>query len=151
MPSAASIWFRPLTVDTLNGMSRDTLMEALGIVYTEVGADFMTARMAVDGRTRQPMGILHGGASLALAESVCSAAANCVVDAERYACYGMEINANHVRAVTGGTVTCTARPAYLGATTQVWQFEIRNGSGALVCTGRQTVAVREKVRPSAGP
>jgi 1,4-dihydroxy-2-naphthoyl-CoA hydrolase len=141
------IWFRPLTRKALNAMNKDTLMEALGIEFVEVGPDFLGARMAVDHRTRQPMGLLHGGASLALAESVCGAAASASVDAERFACYGMEINANHVRAAKSGEVVCTARPAYLGATTQVWQFEIRNASGDLLCTGRQTVAVRPAVLP----
>lgn len=142
------IWFRPVTVDSFNALCENTLMQALGIEYVEVGEDYLTATMPVDGRTRQPLGLLHGGASLALAESVCGAASTACVDAERFACYGMEINANHVRAARDGQVVCTARPAYLGATTQVWQFDVRNGTGDLLCTGRQTIAVRTTVLPS---
>ncbi len=145
MAKQKTIWHRPVTVDTFNALCENTLMQALGIQYVDVGTDYLTATMPVDGRTMQPLGLLHGGASLALAESVCGAAATACVDSDRWACYGMEINANHVRVAKSGEVVCTARPAYLGKTTQVWQFDVRNGQGDLLCTGRQTVAIRSIV------
>jgi 1,4-dihydroxy-2-naphthoyl-CoA hydrolase len=137
----SSVWFAPVTVEHLNELSRSTLMEALGIRYSEVGDDFLRATMPVDHRTVQPAGLLHGGATAALGESVASAAAWCTVDPERFACVGVEINASHLRPVRSGQVTCTARPIRLGTGIQVWRFEVTDDRGREVCTGRLTLAV----------
>jgi 1,4-dihydroxy-2-naphthoyl-CoA hydrolase len=119
------------------------MVEYLGIELTEIGADFIAGTMPVDRRTHQTMGILHGGASVALAETLGSIGGNLCVDTERYACVGQEINANHVRPVTSGLVTGTARPLHLGSRSQVWQIEIRNSQALLVCVSRLTLAVIE--------
>lgn len=139
-----SVWFAPVTVEQLNELSRSTLMEALGIRYSDVGDDFLRATMPVDSRTVQPAGLLHGGATAALGESVASAAAWCTVDPELFACVGVEINASHLRPVRSGQVTCTARPIRIGAGVQVWRFDITDDRGRDVCTGRLTLAVIAK-------
>ena len=113
----------------------------LEIEFTEIGGDFIRATMPVDGRTRQPYGLLHGGASVALAETLGSTGATMCVDVKEYQCVGQEINANHVRAARTGLVTGTARPVHLGGRTQVWTIDIVNEAGKLVCTSRLTVAV----------
>lgn len=118
-----------------------TLAHHLGMEFLEAGSDYLRGRMPVDGRTRQPFGALHGGASCALAETLMSYAANLCLDPAHKMGVGLEINANHVRAVTGGWVTGIARPAHLGATTQVWTCDIRDEAGRLVCTSRMTIAV----------
>jgi 1,4-dihydroxy-2-naphthoyl-CoA hydrolase len=117
------------------------MVEHIGIEFTEIGADFIRGTMPVDGRTRQPYGLLHGGASVALAETLGSTGATMCVDTGEYQCVGQEINANHVRAARAGLVTGTARPAHLGGRTQVWVIDIVNEAGKLVCTSRLTVAV----------
>lgn len=137
----APIWAVPMTLERLNALSEGTLMRALGIRYTEIGSDFLVATMPVDGRTVQPAGLLHGGATAALGESVASAAAWCTVDPERKACVGVEINASHLRAVREGLVACTARPVRLGGSMQVWRFDVVDARGREVCTGRLTLAV----------
>lgn len=137
----STIWFNPVTVERLNELSRNTLMEALGICYSEVGDDFLRATMPVDTRTVQPAGLLHGGATAALGESVASAAAWCTVDPAQFACVGVEINASHLRPVRSGQVTCTARPVRRGDRIQVWQFDVTDDRGRDVCTGRLTLAV----------
>ncbi|GAA5066964.1 hotdog fold thioesterase [Lysobacter panacisoli] len=127
-------------LDDLNALSRGTAMEPLGIVFTEVGFDFVRATMPVDERTRQPYGLLHGGASVLLAETLGSSAGNLSVgDGE--VCVGIEINANHVRAVREGLVTGTARPLHVGSRTQVWEIRIEDERGRLVCISRITLAV----------
>lgn len=137
------MWKRPVDLVTLNRRGVDTLVTHLDMKVTAVDDNSMTMSMPVDGRTHQPMGLLHGGASVALAESVGSIAANhCVT--EDYYCVGLDINANHVRAVRSGLVFGTATPAHLGATTQVWQIEITDERGRLVCTSRLTMAVLRK-------
>ena len=138
----APIWFSKVTVERLNELARNTLMETLGIRYSEVGDDFLRATMPVDARTVQPAGLLlHGGATAALGESVASAAAWCTVDPAHFACVGIEINASHLRGVRSGQVTCTARPVRLGEGMQVWRFEVTDERGRDVCTGRLTLAV----------
>lgn len=126
--------------DTLNALSRGTAMETLGVVFTEVGADFVRATMPVDARTRQPYGLLHGGASVLLAETLGSSAGNlCVAPGEM--CVGVEINANHLAAVREGTVVGTARPLHVGRRTQVWEIRIEDPLGRLCCVSRLTLAV----------
>src|SRR5579875_1199095 len=127
------IWKRQTDLDTLNGGSARTLMRAIDIRITELGDDFLRGTMPVDDRTRQPYGLLHGGASVALAEMLCCEAGQAAV--------GLEINANHLRAVRDGTVTGTARPLHLGRSTQVWEIRIENAAGQLVCIARLTMAI----------
>jgi 1,4-dihydroxy-2-naphthoyl-CoA hydrolase len=139
-----SIWFKPFSVDDLNAYQQQTLVSHLGIRYTEVGEDFLSASMPVDARTKQPAGILHGGASVALAETLGSTGANLVVDRDKYLCVGLDINANHVRAMRDGTVTGTARALHLGGTTQVWEIKISDEKQRLVCISRITMAVLDR-------
>jgi 1,4-dihydroxy-2-naphthoyl-CoA hydrolase len=136
-----SIWRTLYSVEQLNSGRSGTLIENLGIQFTEVGADFIRATMPVDGRTRQPFGLLHGGASVALAESLGSMGANMCLDVKEYQCVGQEINANHVRSARSGLVTGTARPVHVGGRTQVWTIEIVDDAGKLVCISRLTMAV----------
>lgn len=140
-----SIWFKPFSVADLNAYQQETLVSHLGIRYTEVGEDFICASMPVDARTKQPAGILHGGASVALAETLGSTGANLVVDRDKKLCVGLEINANHVRAMREGTVTGVTRPLHLGGTTQVWEIRISDERGRLVCVSRITMAVLDRV------
>ena len=132
--------FRPTTLDALNAMSRGTAMAPLGIVFTAIGADHLVATMPVDERTRQPYGLLHGGASVLLAETLGSTAGN-LSCRDGYVCVGVEINANHLRGVRSGTVTGTARPLHVGGRTQVWEIRIEDEKGRLVCISRLTLAV----------
>lgn len=133
-----------ITVDQLNALSKNTLVEHLGITFTEVGTDYLTAKMPVDKRTHQPFGLLHGGASVALAETLGSMAASFCVDISRQFCVGLEINANHIRGVREGFVTGTTRPVHIGKKTQVWEIRIVNDKNELVCLSRITLAVLEK-------
>ncbi len=128
------------TLDDLNALSRGNAIEALGIVFTELGPDFLRATMPVDRRTLQPYGLLHGGASVLLAETLGSSAGNlCVGPGEM--CVGIEINANHLAAVREGLVTGTARPLHVGRRTQVWDIRIEDALGRLCCASRLTLAV----------
>jgi 1,4-dihydroxy-2-naphthoyl-CoA hydrolase len=145
-----SIWFRPYTLEELDGLSKDSMVEHLDIRFTEIGPDYMRATMPVDKRTWQPYGLLHGGASVALAETLGSTGANCVVDNTRYYCVGQEINANHLRAVRSGRVTATARPVHIGARSQVWEVRIEDDRGKLACISRITLAVVEGTGPPVG-
>ncbi|MGY0505672.1 hotdog fold thioesterase [Luteimonas sp. e5] len=131
---------RDITLETLNQWSRGTLMEPLGIVFTELGPDYLRGTMPVDARTHQPYGLLHGGASAALAETLGSTAAGLCV-AEDEGVVGIEINANHLRGVREGEVTGTARPLHVGRSTQVWEIRIEDDAGQLVCISRLTLAV----------
>ena len=141
-----SIWKRDIDLARLNLGSTNTLMAHLGILYTEVGDDYLRGTMPVTAHTHQPMGLLHGGASVVLAETLGSVAGNLCVGLD-HCCVGLEINANHVRGKREGVVTGTARPLHLGATTQLWQIEIVDEAGRLVCTSRITLAVlRQKKR-----
>ena len=132
--------FRPSSLEALNALSAGTAMEPLGIEFTELGPDFLCATMPVDRRTHQPYGLLHGGASVLLAETLGSTAAMlCAAEGER--CVGIEINANHLRAVRAGVVTGTARPLHVGRQTQVWEIRIEDERHRLVCISRITLAV----------
>ena len=131
----------PVSIEELNRLSQGTLIEHLGIVFTAAGEDWLQATMPVDERTRQPYGILHGGASVVLAETLGSSAGNLCVDTTREVCVGLEINANHLRATRTGTVTGTARAVHVGRTTQVWDIRIENEAGKPVCVSRLTLAV----------
>jgi 1,4-dihydroxy-2-naphthoyl-CoA hydrolase len=139
-----SIWIQRPSIEILQERSRGSMSDFLGIRFVEVGDDFLSASMPVDGRTRQPAGVVHGGASVALAETIASVAANCCVDMTRYQCFGQEINANHLRTVREGSVTGTTRPFHVGARTQVWGIEIRNEAGQLTCVARITMATVER-------
>jgi len=129
-----------LDIDALNALSRDTLMEPLGIVFTELGPDYLRGTMPVDARTRQPYGLLHGGASVALAETLGSTAAGLCVEPGQ-GVVGIEINANHLAGVREGLVTGTARALHVGRTTQVWEIRIEDADGRLACISRLTLAV----------
>jgi len=135
------IWTTRPTVDDLHRIHRDTVVAGLGIEFTEVGDDFLCARMPVDARTKQPHGILHGGSSVVLAETLGSCAAQHCVDASAFRCVGLDVNANHLRSVVSGWVTARAEPVHLGRTTQVWQIDIRDEAGRRVCVSRLTMAV----------
>jgi 1,4-dihydroxy-2-naphthoyl-CoA hydrolase len=136
-----SIWQSLQTLEALNAANQSTMVQHLDIVFTEIGEDFIRATMPVDERTRQPYGLLHGGASVALAETLGSTGANMCVDRARFRCLGQEINANHMRAAREGRVTGTARPLHIGMRSQVWSIDITNDAGELVCVSRLTMAV----------
>jgi 1,4-dihydroxy-2-naphthoyl-CoA hydrolase len=136
-----AIWFKPITVSDLNKRSVNTMMEFLGIRFTEITEDTMTATMSASERTRQPLGIIHGGANVVLAETIASTASNAVIDSEKYYCVGLEINANHIRSVKNGLVTGIARPIHLGRSTQVWLIDIYNEEGKITCASRMTASV----------
>lgn len=142
-----SIWHRKPTVEALNAMSQDTLMEQIDIRFTEVGDDYLAGTMPVDGRTHQPFGLLHGGATAALAETLGSSAANCCLDLATHYAVGLEINTNHLRSVRSGLVTGTARPIHIGRRTQVWEIRTADESGRLTAISRLTMAVvpREEI------
>ena len=139
-----NIWTTPLNLQILENRSRNTMVEYLGIEFTEVGEDFIKAKMPVDHRTKQPIGIMHGGASCVLAETVGSVAGNYCVDLEKRYCVGLEINTNHIRPATEGHVIGTATPIHLGKRTQVWNIEIRHVSGYLVSINRLTLMVIDR-------
>ena len=137
-----SIWQVRPSLEELQQLRRGTMVEYIDIRFTEIGPDYLRATMPVDHRTVQTMGILHGGASVALAETVGSTAANMCLDTAKQSCVGQEINANHLRpAAPGGLVTATARPVHLGTRSQVWQIEIRDERERLVCISRLTMAI----------
>lgn len=138
------MWFGTPTLTQLNAVAHDTLIQHLGIVFSEIGADFLRATMPVDARTHQPYGLLHGGASVVLAETLGSSAAGLCLNLDEFICVGQEINANHVRAVRSGLVTGTARPMHIGGRSHVWGIDIVNAQGALVCVSRITMAVIAK-------
>jgi 1,4-dihydroxy-2-naphthoyl-CoA hydrolase len=138
-----SIWFQPYTVDDI-GFKGACLPNHLGFEFTEIGPDFLRARMPVDGRTIQPFGILHGGASVALAETLGSTAAALVIDRTKQRCVGQEINANHIRAVSEGHVIGTARPVHLGRRSHVWEIRITDEQERLVCISRITMYILDR-------
>jgi 1,4-dihydroxy-2-naphthoyl-CoA hydrolase len=139
-----SIWHAATTPEFLTERGNKSLPGHLGIRITEIGPDYLRATMPVNAHTHQPFGVLHGGASVALAETAGSIAAMLCVDSEQYLVLGQEINANHLRAVSAGTVTATARPFHIGTRSQVWSIEIRDESDRLVCVSRLTMAVVER-------
>ena len=136
-----AIWKQPIDLDRINGWSRGTMMETLDIRFTEAGDDSIRGTMPVDHRTQQPFGLLHGGASVVLAETLGSSAALLTLDVEKEIAVGLDINANHIRGVRGGLVTGTAKAVHLGRTTQVWEIRIEDEGGKLVCLSRLTMAV----------
>jgi len=133
-----------VTLEVLNKLSRNTMAERIGIEFTAIGADYLEAKMPVDERTQQPFGLLHGGASVALAETMGSMAAAFCVDTSRQFCVGLEINANHIRGVRQGFVRGITKPVYIGKRTQVWEIRILNETDELVCISRITMAVLDK-------
>jgi len=135
-----TLFQRKLTPADINRIHEGSAVERLGIEFVEVGPDFLRARMPVDERTRQPLGVLHGGASVALAETLGSLAGIMCLE-EGWTAVGLDINANHLRAVREGWVTGECRPVHIGRSTQVWQIEIRDDKARLVCTSRMTLAV----------
>ncbi len=132
------------TLETLGDWCKQTMVEHLGIVFTHIGDDYLCAKMPVDHRTHQPMGLLHGGASVALAETLASVGAALQVDLTKKACVGLEINANHIRSVRSGWVHGRAQALHLGRSTQIWEVKITSDAGELVCISRMTVAVIDK-------
>ena len=138
----------PVSIDELNRLSRGSLIEHLGIVFTAAGEDWLQATLPVDPRTRQPYGLLHGGASVVLAETLGSSAGNLCLDTGAQMAVGLEINANHLRAVREGTVTGTARALHVGRSTQVWEIRIEDERGRAVCVSRLTLAVVPVTKPA---
>lgn len=138
-----SIWFKPYTIDEIQFMLKNNMSEVIGIEITEITPNSLKGRMPVDHRTVQPMGILHGGASVALAETLGSIASNLIVDHTKYTCVGLEVNANHLRPVGSGFVYAEASPIHLGKKTHVWNIEIKNEAGKMVCISRLTMAIVE--------
>jgi len=136
------IWFdKELSVEKLRPLGPNTMAAHIGIEWTEVGEDFIRAKMPVDNRTNQPYGLLHGGASCVLAETLGSVASAMVIDHSKLYCVGIEINANHIRGVREGYVTGIVTPLHLGSTTHVWDIKIYNEKEKLVCVSRLTVAI----------
>lgn len=133
-----------ISIDELNNKWRGHIVNHIGIEYTEIGKDFLSGKMPVDTRTMQPMGILHGGASVVLAETLGSVASMLCVDTSKYITVGLDINANHVRSVSSGYVYGTAKAIHVGRSTHIWQIEITNEENKLVCTSRLTIAVIDK-------
>ena len=138
-----SIWKKQADLASLNALSENTLIAHLGIEYTQLGDDFLSATMPVDSRTQQPFGALHGGASVVLAETLGSVTANLAVS-EDQVCVGLEINASHLRSVKSGKVTGVAKAVRIGRTVQVWQVDISDEQKQLICSSRLTVAVIDK-------
>lgn len=140
-----SIWFdKTLTIEKLLPLSEDTMSRFIGIEWVDIGDEYLKAKMPVDHRTRQPYGILHGGASCVLAETLGSVASVLVIDSSKFYCVGLEINANHVRSVKEGYVTGIASPVHLGASTHVWDIRIYDEKEKLVCISRHTVVILPK-------
>ncbi len=135
------VFREPVSIDALNALSKGNMLEHLDIVFTDAGEDWISATMPVDARTRQPYGLLHGGASVVLAETLGSSAGNLCVDPSRQMCVGVEINANHIRAVTEGRVIGTARALHVGRSLHVWEIGIVDAQGRRVCASRLTLAV----------
>lgn len=139
------IWFRKtLLLEDIVNLGKGNMGEHLGIEFIELGADFLKGRMPVDDRTRQPFGLLHGGASVVLAETLGSVASALIVNRDEYMCVGLEVNANHVRSVSQGFVIGTCSPIHIGASTHVWDIKIHDQRERLICVSRLTVAVLKK-------
>ncbi|GMQ23397.1 hotdog fold thioesterase [Algoriphagus sp. oki45] len=138
------IFLQSPSLDHLNQTSRDTLVQHLGIVFTAVGEDYLEATMPVDARTKQPMGLLHGGANVVLAETLGSLASSLTIDLNQKACVGLEVNANHLRSVREGIVRGIAKPIHLGRSTQVWEIRILDEKDKLCCISRLTMAILDK-------
>jgi 1,4-dihydroxy-2-naphthoyl-CoA hydrolase len=136
-----SIWLTKPDLDAINLLGQNTLVSHLDIKFIEAGEDFLKAAMPVDHRTLQPMGILHGGASVVLSETLASTGAYLCVDTDFHSCVGLEINANHIRSVRSGKITGICKPVHLGRTTQVWEVRISDDKERLTCISRVTLAV----------
>jgi 1,4-dihydroxy-2-naphthoyl-CoA hydrolase len=134
------IWQKPVSVEILTHISKNTAVEQLGIEFTEVGDDYLVGRVPVDHRTHQPFGLLHGGVSVVLAETLGSCGAGFAIP-EGYNAVGLDINANHLKGVKTGWVTAMARPVHMGRTTHVWQIDMRNDAGEMTCVSRITMAI----------
>ena len=139
-----SIWFRQFTLDEVRKFQHDTMGEHLGVEIVDIGPDYLEAKMPVDHRTMQPDRIMHGGASVALAETLGSVGGTMCIDRARYQVVGQEINANHLRPATGGHVTGRAKPIHLGRRSQVWNIDITDDRKRLICVSRLTIAILER-------
>ena len=139
-----AIWKTNISLDTLNQDGQTNMAGHLGIEFTEVGDNDLTARMPVNQKTQQPLGLLHGGASCVLAETVGSRAANYCIDPNKYYCVGLDINANHVRSIQSGFVIAKASPIHLGKKTHVWEIIIKDEAGHLICISRLTMAIMSR-------
>ena len=140
-----SIWFRQFTLDEVRKFQHDTMGEHLGVEIVDIGPDYLEAKMPVDHRTMQPDRILHGGASVALAETLGSVGGTMCIDRARFQIVGQEINANHLRPATGGHVTGRAKPIHLGRRSQVWNIDITDDRKRLICVSRLTIAVTRTI------
>lgn len=143
-----SIWFKNYSLEDINRRGKKTMVEYLDICFTNITPKTITATMPVDHRTIQPQGLLHGGASVTLAETIGSTASNLCVDPEKFSCVGLSISANHIRSTTDGTVTGIAKPLHLGRSTHVWEIDILNDEKKLVSTSRLTMAVLQRPQTS---
>lgn len=140
-----SIWYKKdLVLKDFEGLGKNYMGDHIGIRFSELGENYLKATMPVDERTRQPYGLLHGGASVALAETLGSFASALVIDLEQFICVGQEINANHIRGVRSGLVTGIVQPIHLGSTSHVWEIKIYDEAEKLVCISRLTVAILKK-------
>lgn len=144
MSSSPSFTSKGITLAQLNKLSLNTMVEHIGIEFTDIGENYISAKMPVDRRTHQPLGLLHGGASVALAETLGSIAATFCVDIKTQYCVGLEINANHVKSATSGYVFGTTTPIHIGKRTHIWEIRITNEAKELVCISRITMAVIDK-------
>ena len=139
------IWHnKNLTLELFANLEKNTMAEHIGIEWVELGTDYLKAKMPVDHRTKQPYGLLHGGASVALAETLGSVGAFFVIDHEKFIAVGLEINANHIRSARSGYVYGTAKPIHIGASTHVWEIKITDEKDKLICVSRITVAILKK-------
>lgn len=137
----SKLWFGEPQLDDINNRHRDHIGALIGIEFTEIGDDFIKGRMPVDARTHQPYGILHGGASVVLAESLGSVASSLIIDPERFMAVGLEVNANHLRPVKSGFVTGICTPIHIGGKTHVWDIKMYDDRGKMNCISRLTVAI----------
>lgn len=140
-----SIWHHTPDIEAINRSRVGSMAEFLGIKVIEIGEDYLKGTMPVDHRTIQPYGILHGGANVTLAETLGSIASTLCLDTSKFICLGLDINANHIRPISKGTVTGTVSPLHIGRTTHVWNIEIRGGHGKLVSISRLTMAIRDNI------
>lgn len=140
-----SIWFnKEISISNYGKFNSNAMGEHLGLQFTEIGNNFLKATLPVDYRTKQPYGLLHGGASCVLAETLGSFASALVIDPEKFICVGLEINANHIRSAKDGFVTGTCTPVHIGASTHVWDIRIHDEKQKLICVSRLTVAILKK-------
>ncbi len=140
-----AIWFDPdLKLEAFAHLGKGNMGEHLGIEFLEIGEDYLLAKMPVDHRTKQPLGLLHGGASVVLAETMGSVGAMLTVDPSKFYCVGLEVNANHIKSATNGFVYGKATPIHVGRKTQVWEIKISTEGGQLVCASRITMVVLER-------